>query len=397
MRTRCRRDNIAAHAARPWQWAIRISTGVSEDVVEQMLGTVSARSNVGRPRSAVRQRQSPKAYGPKAPPSLTVDMAFVSGLLSGIRAKGQPYEALLRQAQIDPAALDRAGAHVTVAQYATLMRSLMEQLGDEMVGLLRRPAKPGSFPLQARLAIGAPNLEVAVRHVAHASRLLYDDFSLALVRQDELAGVALVFSEPGSSTHHAHETLLRCYWRLFAWLVGNRLPVVRFDFAFVKPDYASAYARIFPAPWRFGAERTALWFEAAQLKRLVRRDAQALRGFLARMLDHMIVPPRDTGIGARVRLHIEGARPSWPDLEQTARALAMSASTLQRRLATEGTTFKALKDQLRREIAIQRLHADRVSLKSLAAELGFADSFAFQRAFKSWTGSPPGAYRKSGR
>jgi AraC-like DNA-binding protein len=75
----------------------------------------------------------------------------------------------------------------------------------------------------------------------------------------------------------------------------------------------------------------------------------------------------------------------------------MSASTLQRRLATEGTTFKALKDQLRREIAIQRLHADRVSLKSLAAELGFADSFAFQRAFKSWTGCPPGAYRRAGR
>lgn len=359
-----------------------------------MLGTPSSQFNVGRRRLPVRGHHSDAAT---ALPPLTVDMAFVAGLLSGVRSNALRRDALLECAGIEPAALQRAGAHVTVGQYATLMRALMDLLDDEMVGLLQRPAKRGSFPLQARLAVNAPTLGVAIRHVAHASRLLYDDFALTPALAGGLAGVQLVFTNPGASNHHAHETLLRCYWRLFAWLVGNRLPVLRFDFAFPRPAYAPGYARIFPARWRFDAEHSALWFDAALLQQPTCRDEAALRRFLATLLDNMILPPRDMGVAGRVRLHLERTRPAWPDLEATARMMAFSPSTLQRRLAAEGTSFKALRDQLRRELAIQLLHSGQASLATLAGELGFADSFTFQRAFKAWTGSPPGVYRRCGR
>ena len=74
----------------------------------------------------------------------------------------------------------------------------------------------------------------------------------------------------------------------------------------------------------------------------------------------------------------------------------MSTSTLQRRLASEGASFQSLKDELRRDMAIVRLNTSTISLGALAYELGFADSAAFQRAFKGWTGSAPGAYRRGG-
>jgi len=70
------------------------------------------------------------------------------------------------------------------------------------------------------------------------------------------------------------------------------------------------------------------------------------------------------------------------------------AATLQRRLTKEGTSFQSLKDELRRDVAIVRLNATAVSVAELAQKLGFNDSGAFQRAFKGWTGSAPGAYRK---
>jgi AraC-like DNA-binding protein len=71
----------------------------------------------------------------------------------------------------------------------------------------------------------------------------------------------------------------------------------------------------------------------------------------------------------------------------------MSVSALQRHLSLEGKSFQMLKDELRRDMAIVRLTSTGATLSAIADELGFADSTAFQRAFKSWTGSTPGIYR----
>ena len=194
-----------------------------------------------------------------------------------------------------------------------------------------------------------------------------------------------------------HELLLRVFWRLLAWLAGGRLPAARFDFAFESPPYAGSYGKLFPAPLQFEQYQSAFWFDAAMLQHPVRRDEAALRAFLADAQANVLVPRRgDDVVSARVRRHLQHAQPAWPDLAATADALHMAASTLQRRLAADGTSFQALKDELRRDLAIVRLNTSTVPLAALADELGFADSAAFQRAFKSWTGSAPGAYRRGG-
>jgi len=328
---------------------------------------------------------------------MTVSVAFVHGMLSGLVAKGVSCDAWLREAGIEPEQLAQADARVTLGQYAALLRLLIDLRDDETLALMQRPSKRGSFALQARAALGAPTLEAAIRRVAHTFRLLHDDVALVLVRDGGSAGVELqIFDTAAAANAFLHEVLLRVYWRLFAWLVGGQLPPTRFDFAFPRPTYAEGYARIFPAPWRFDAERSAMWFEASRLRLPVCRDEAALREFIAAGPANVIVAGRDAGVGGRVRIHLQRSQAEWPDLERTARALHMSASTLQRRLAAEGTSFHKLKDQLRRDIAIFRLHSSDVRLAKLAAELGFADAAAFQRAFKGWTGSPPGAYRRVG-
>jgi len=230
--------------------------------------------------------------------------------------------------------------------------------------------------------------------VSHPGNPRVYDMVASLVR----AGFTLRFADPAlAQSVPLHELLLRVLWRLFAWLAGGKLSVARFDFAFPSPSYASSYGKIFTAPLRFEQQRSGFWFDADTLTRPVRRDKAAVKAYLADARSNVILPPRDGDlISARVRRHLQHSQPAWADLAATAEALHMAASTLQKRLAADGTSFQALKDALRRDLAIVRLHTSAVPLVALADELGFADSAAFQRAFKSWTGSAPGAYRRSG-
>jgi AraC-like DNA-binding protein len=330
---------------------------------------------------------------------VTIPVVFVHGMLSGLRMRGEPCERYLDMAGIPLSLLDNAGARVTVAQYVALFKSLIELREDEFLGFLSRPQKPGSFALIARSAIGARNLEVAIQRLARTFWLLQDDIALALERKGTLAGLVFRFRSPDDrrSPLFLHEMLLRVFWQLTAWLAGGRLPPVAFDFAFDIPEHVTKYSALFPAPQQFRQAHTAIWFDETWLKSPVRRDENALWAFLANAQANIVMPQRNANVvSTQVCRYLSRTQPAWPDLTLTAVAMNMSVATLQRRLATEGTSFQTLKDELRRDIAIMHLNGSNMTLTQLALELGFTDSAAFQRAFKRWVGNAPGTYRRKG-
>jgi AraC-like DNA-binding protein len=80
-------------------------------------------------------------------------------------------------------------------------------------------------------------------------------------------------------------------------------------------------------------------------------------------------------------------------VEQVAAELALSTRSLHRQLASEGTSYQRLLDDVRCSEAIRQTLDGHRPLKAIAAAVGFADPRAFRRAFKRWTGSSPQAFR----
>jgi AraC-like DNA-binding protein len=78
-----------------------------------------------------------------------------------------------------------------------------------------------------------------------------------------------------------------------------------------------------------------------------------------------------------------------------ARQLQMSARTLGRRLEREGTTFAAVVDDLKEQLALGFVTQYELRFSDIAFRLGFSHVESFHRAFKRWTGRTPLEYRRT--
>nr|NOY03595.1 helix-turn-helix transcriptional regulator [Gammaproteobacteria bacterium] len=86
-----------------------------------------------------------------------------------------------------------------------------------------------------------------------------------------------------------------------------------------------------------------------------------------------------------------------PDLVEVALHLQLPTWTLRRKLAEEGTRFRDLLNETRRDLAETYIRDTELAFGEIAYLLGFASAEAFQRAFKRWTGLTPGEFRRSQR
>ena len=108
----------------------------------------------------------------------------------------------------------------------------------------------------------------------------------------------------------------------------------------------------------------------------------------------MLAPPLPT-ISAALRAILAAATPFGDiDVSEAARRLGMSRATLARRLGALGSSFRRVKDELRRDRAIALLTESSLNLETIGERLGYSAASAFQRAFREWTGVAPGALRR---
>jgi AraC-like DNA-binding protein len=156
-----------------------------------------------------------------------------------------------------------------------------------------------------------------------------------------------------------------------------------------RPTDVEPYRRFFRVPVSFDAEQSALIYPARLLERPVLGAD----------------PRRRATLEETVVKYSQGVLPSVADqvvrilrprvlfgdftLEAVAHCLTMHPRTLNRRLRSEGMTFRRLLNEARFEAAQQLLLGTRIGITGIAAALGYADASAFSHAFRRMAGASP--------
>lgn len=312
-----------------------------------------------------------------------------------LRGLGADPLAVLAEAGVDPDLFDDPDHLIAYKVRSRLMKLCVARTGCPHFGLLvGQQGRLSDLGLVGFLVKYAPDVESALRSLATYFHLHARGARATLQVHGDVATLAYEIHEPRSeATDQLGDGALAFGFNIMAALCGPDWRPLEVQFAHRKPGDVAHYRRCFKAPLVFDAEQYALVFATHWLNHRLPGDDPALRRLLLRQVESLEAR-HEEDFPAVVRSVLRTALlTGHGGADQVAALLSMHSRTLHRRLGAYGTSFQKLVDAASLEITQQMLESSTMDVRQIATALGYADSSAFTRAFRRWSGTTPAQWR----
>lgn len=329
--------------------------------------------------------------------NLTSTNHFLIALARVAGANGVGIDDLLSRSGIDPGFLKEPGMRVNTRRLATFVRLLSDEMKDETLGQCEFPSRPGTFFTLGELAVHQPNLLRAINRAIRFDNQVSDGYRLDLCVEGDTATFEIDQPRLDLDPDHLLTDLIMLAWHRFcSWLIGDNIVLAKAVFAFPPPPHVDEYRFLFPCPRAFDQSVSGFSFHRGYLNRPVIQTADTLKRFMQECPFKLFIrPEKDNSLSSRVQKIVREALDDRDlSLDKVAAKLGMSHRTLRRKLEREGTSYRMLKDAVRRDMAIHLLTQQSLSVREAAERLGFSEPGVFVRAFKAWAGVTPGVYKR---
>jgi AraC-like DNA-binding protein len=316
-------------------------------------------------------------------------------VVRALEARGVDGRDVAARAGIDAAALGDPDARQPIEATTRLWRLAVEATGDPCFGLwASRFVTPTTFHALGFAVFASRTLREAFTRFVRYGHLVSDAAEPALEETEGRGRYRLVLPRgPGRPAEEAIDAILSLAARTARMLSegATRPVVVRLERA--EPTLSAPFVKVFRAPVRFRQTENALEYAVRDLDARLPAGNPELARHNDEIAAHQLARIERGRVSRQLqRWLIETLSQGEPAEEAAARSFGLSLRNLQRRLRDEGTTYREVLHETRRDLA--RLHLDegRLSVTEIAFLLGFADTSTFSRAFRRWTGSSPSAY-----
>lgn len=326
--------------------------------------------------------------------------ALVPFVLALVRAGGADAKPLEKKYLRIRAADGNALPEVSLKELGALMESAAAALGDPLFGLHCAQAMPrGSYGLLEFGLRAAPTGRRSMQQLVEYGAIINP-----LVRwsiEEDAVEVALHHRAPqaGGVGRQANIFTVARITAIAREMLGEGIVPRSAWFAHREaqcPPELAEYLRT--QDLRFGAASNGVAFSAADMDKAPQGADPELNRALEAYASAVIAQAPDGEIYESARRALVELLPrGQASLAATARRLHVTARTLQRRLTAEGIAFGKLLEDVRRAQAEKLLTRTDAPVNDVAAAVGYADTAAFVRAFKKWSGTTPGAFRDQRR
>ncbi|MCU1736076.1 MULTISPECIES: AraC family transcriptional regulator [Pseudomonas] len=333
-----------------------------------------------------------------------LSVSFVHSLADAVTSHGQDAEALLEQYGLDPARLAEPGARLSIPRYMRLGHAAIQLTGDPALGLrMGRLSRLSQAGLAGVTAAQAPTVREAARTLTRFEALYGSNYRGQSSFHEDANGAWLRFysiSPYNAYNRFVVDSIIAGWLQQLSSVGGETLHAERIDIEFAEPGYAAAYKGLGDCQVHFAAEHNQLRLGQASLGLRNPNHCPATWRHLLQLCERELEQlTRTRSLRERITQLLgpllNGGRE--PDLEEVAARLKLPTWTLRRKLAEEGTQFRAILNDTRRDLAMTYIRDTELAFGEIAYLLGFASAEAFQRAFKRWNGQTPGEFRRSQR
>ncbi|MDP3844852.1 MAG: AraC family transcriptional regulator [Pseudomonas sp.] len=332
-----------------------------------------------------------------------LSVGFVQCLAESVQALGQDPQALLEQFDLAPARLAQPRARLSIPRYMRLGHAAMQLTNAAYLGLqMGQLSRFNQAGLAGITAAQAPTVREAARTLIRFEPLYAYNYRGQSSFHEDAQGAWLRFysiSPYNAYNRFVVDSVLAGWVQQLSSLAGQRLSAEQTCIEFAAPSYAEHYPQAFSGPVEFAAERNQLQLSQASL---ALRNPQHCPSTWRHLLE---ICERELEQLTRTRSLTERISQLLgpllhgrePELAEIAARLQLPSWTLRRKLAEEGTQFRAVLNNTRHDLAISYIRDTDLAFGEIAFLLGFASAEAFQRAFKRWSSQTPGEFRRSQR
>lgn len=316
--------------------------------------------------------------------------------------------ALLRSLGCDPQP-PIAQAGFTLAQFAdpdlripflpasSLLAHCVAATGCDHFGLLLgERSVPSHLGIAGYLLQSAPDVRSALRGLLDFLELHDEGGDPTLVTEHDVTLLGYAIHLPDvEAQEQIYDLSAAMIYKILRGLCGDDWRPREVLIMRRPPKSPARYRQFFDAPVRFSSDQTAVAFASHWLDHRLSTNDPLLHHHLEQEA-LALRAARDQELAGRLRRLLHQCLVSGEcSAARLARLLGMHERTLNRRLETEGTSFRRELDRVRFTVARQLLTGTNASLVEIAVALGYADGSSFSHAFKRWSGATPARWRKA--